>query len=623
MLAKVIQLKAKSGFSVSAVTAYITKSREQESAPELLSTDPTAVADYIGREGVSECGSFNLEGLDPADQQDRDLVVTQMDHVARAGQHKTGFETNPFYHFVLSWREGEHPSKDQGAAAVAHALKALGMEDNQAIFAVHRDKEHHHHVHVVVNRVNPETMTLSGPPRYDYLVLDRACREIELQQGLQHDQGPHVIVDGEIRRMSRAQREKLGMAPDKGSAAARMAETKSGLPSLATWAKAYVAHELVDCQTWEDIHITLAKRGLRLEKLKSGLQVVALDADGRETRTKASAIDYQLSLGRLEKRMGAYRDFQPSDALPAPALTYSGHLENVMRGVEPAAGEIPGRTGKSARRAERREERAADRNELYERYAAQKAAGGSAFVEQRKAFSRRHKEERQALTAALSADRKARIPELVRQHGKQVALALWAAERARALQTLQARQQIERSALRRTSDMSWKAWVEREAASGDPASQAALRGLRYREQRRAKPLPGFEGEDLEDSMDAPAARGGGGQRNASISGTVKAFDLSRYEIDRLRQIIIYRDEHGNVALEDMGQRIECRQHQDDAVIRAGLLLSSQKFGGEVFITGDDAFKARAAEIARQAGIRVANTELQRAGNQRGGQWHER
>ena len=293
-----------------------------------------------------------------------------------------------------------------------------------------------------------------------------------------------------------------------------------------------------------------------------------------------------------------------------------------MRGIEPAAGEIPGKTGKSAKRAERREERAADRNDLYERYAAQKAAGGSAAAEQRKAFSRMHKEERQALTAALARDRKTRIPDLVRQHGKQVAFALWAAERARALQTLQARQQIERSALRRTSDMSWKAWVEREAASGDPASQAALRGLRYREQRRTKPLPGFEGEDLEDSMDAPAARGEGGQRNASISGTVKAFDLSRYEIDRLRQIIIYRDEHGNVALEDMGQRIECRQHQDDAVIRAGLLLSAQKYGGEVVITGDDAFKARAAEIARQAGVRVVNTELQQP-HGRGQQWHER
>lgn len=624
MLAKVITLKAKNGFSVKAAVNYIAGDRAQEDAPELHSSDPTAVADYIGREGVSEGGSFNLEGLDPSDPQDRALIVAQMDHVARAGQHRTGFKSNPFYHFVLSWREGEHPDQKQASDAVTHALKALGMQDNQAIFAIHRDKEHHHHVHVVVNRVNPEHLTLSGPPRYDFLTLDRTCREIELAQGWQHDLGPYAVIDGKVQRMSMAQREKLGMKSGKAPEALMM-ESKSGLPSLATWAKAYVAHELVDCQTWEDIHITMAKRGMRLEKLKSGLQVVALDADGKETRTKASAIDYQLSLGRLEKRMGAYRDFQPTDTAPIPALTYSRHLENVMRGVEPAAGEIPGKTGKSAKRAERREERAEARNALYERYTKEKQQSRDTVSRQRTELSQRHKNERLVLNRQLSARKSQRVSELVQHHGKQVAMALWAAERAKALQELQARQQIEKAALRKTTDMSWRAWVERGASAGDPASQSALRGIHYREQRKRKPLPGFEGEDLEDTLSsAPAARGGGGQKEVQgIAGTIKPFDLSRFEIDRLRQTVTYRDADGNVALEDRGQRIECRQHGDEAVIRAGLLLASQKYGGEVFITGDDAFKRRAVEIARQSGIRVANTELQRAGNERGGQWHER
>lgn len=624
MLAKVIALKAKSGFSVKAVVGYIAGERAQQDAPELHSSDPGAVADYVSREGVSEGGSFNLEGLDPSDPQDRALIVAQMDHVARAGQHKTGFKSNPFYHFALSWREGEHPDQQQAGDAVTHSLKALGMQDNQAIFAIHRDKEHHHHVHVVVNRVNPENLTLSGPPRYDFLVLDRACREIELAHGWQHDLGPYAVIDGGIQRIGRAQREKLGMTPGKAPEAWMM-ETKSGLPSLASWAKAYVAHELVDCQTWEDIHIVMAKRGMRLEKLKSGLQVVALDADGKETRTKASAIDYQLSLGRLEKRMGTYRDFQPTDTLPVPALTYSRHLENVMRGVEPAAGEIPGKTGKSAKRDERREERVEARNALYERHAAQKKQSRDAVGRQRGELSQRHKNERLALNRQLSARKTQRVSELAQQHGKQIALALWAAERAKAQQELQARQQTEKTAFRTATNMSWRAWVEREAAAGDLAAQAALRGVHYREQRKRKPLPGFEGEDLEDTLgSAPSARGEGSQKEVrSIDGVVKPFDLSRFEIDHLRQTVTYRDAEGNVALEDRGQRIECRQHGDEAVIRAGLMLASQKYGGEVFITGDDAFKAGAAEIARQAGIRVANTELQRAGNQRGGQWHER
>jgi hypothetical protein len=507
---------------------------------------------------------------------------------------------------------------------VTHALKALGMQHNQAIFAIHRDREHHHHVHVIVNRVNPDRLTLSGPPRYDFLKLDRACREIELAQGWQHDPGPYAIVDGKVQRMSMAQREKLGMKSGR-SPEAIMMESKAGLPSLATWAKAYVAHEMIDCQTWEDMHIVLAKRGMRMEKLKSGLQVVAIDADGRETRTKASAIDYQLSLGRLEKRMGAYRDYQPTDIAPIPAMTYSRHLENVMRGVEPAAGEIPGKTGKSAERTKRREERAEARNALYERYAAEKQQARDTVARQRTELSLRHKNERLALSRQLSARKSQRVSELVQHHGKQVALALWAAERAKALQELQARQQIEKAALRKTTDMSWRAWVERGAAAGDPVAQAALRGIHYREQRKRKLLPGFEGEDIEETLtSAPSARREGGQKEVQgIVGTIKPFDLSRFEIDHLRQTVTYRDAEGNVALEDRGQRIECRQHGDEAVIRAGLMLASQKYGGEVFITGDDAFKAVAAEIARQAGIRVANTELQRVKHQMGGQWHER
>lgn len=621
MLAKVIPLRATKGFSAKAVANYIAENRPQKDAPELHSSDPTAVAEYIGREGISEGGSFNLDRLDPTDTSDRALIVAQMDHIARAGRSKTGFGSNPYYHFVLSWREGERPSAEQAQTAAQHALEALHMQEAQAIFAIHRDKEHHHHIHVVVSRVNPDTLTLCGPPRYDYLVLDRACREIELAQGWQHDHGPHVVIDGRIQRLTRSQREKLGLllgAAGKAPSAARMAESKSGLPSLAAWARAYVAYELVDAPTWEDLHIALARRGLRLEKLKSGLAIAALGAGGRETRTKASAIDYRLALGRLEKRLGPYRDFQPTGVTPALAMTYAAHLEAVMRGVEPAAGEMPARTGQAEKRRRRREERAAERTALYERYAAEKALARNENMAQRTALSVRHREARRQLARELTARKSSRVSELVREHGKQVALALWAAERAQAMQNLQASQHAEKAALRRTSDMSWKPWIERQAAAGDTAAEAALRGIRYREQRRAKAVqqPGFEGEDLDDSLEgAPAARRGREVRKGAepngIGGEQRVLDLTRFEIDRLRQIVTYRDGRGVVALEDLGQRIECRQPEDEAVIRAGLMLASQKYGGEVFITGNDEFRARAAEIARRLGVRIANPELGR------------
>lgn len=608
MLAKVIGLKKKGPYAVDQLVDYVAEDRAQEDAPELYSSDPTAVAEYLGREGVCEGGSFNLEGLNPADPADRALIAAQMNHVARAGQARTGFKSNPFYHFILSWREGEHPTIEQAEAAAMHALKALGMSRCQAMFAVHRDKAHHHHVHVVVNRVAPDTLTLAGPPRYDYFVLDRACREIELAQGWQHDVGPYVVIDGQPRRMGKAEREETGLGRGKATPESAMAESKSGLPSLATWAKAYVTHELLDCQTWEDIHEVLARRGMRLEKLRSGLQIVAHDLDGREHRTKASALDYRLSLGRLQERMGKYRDFAPSVQV-IPALTYAKHLKNVMRGVEPAAGEIPGVTGQGRKREIARRARAEAREALYERYQYERRRAASDG--RRRELAQRHKEERKALRRQLSALKPKRVSELAREYGPKIALALWAAERAQALAELQAKQQIEKKALKTATNISWRAWLERESASGDRAAQAALRGIRYREQRNKKAIPGFEGEDLEESLEnAPAARRGGEQREVTgIAGEVKSFDLSRFEIDHLRQMVRYLDARGDVALEDKGQRIECLKHDDDAVVRAGLLLAAQKYGGEVFITGNEAFRARAAAMAREMGIRVANPEM--------------
>lgn len=119
----------------------------------------------------------------------------------------------------------------------------------------------------------------------------------------------------------------------------------------------------------------------------------------------------------------------------------------------------------------------------------------------------------------------------------------------------------------------------------------------------------YGGEDLDQLNPMPTAVGGGGQERGGggVSGKLIAFDLERYEIDQLRQRVIYRDSVGAVALEDLGQRIECRQHLNDEVIRAGLLLAAQKYGGEVFITGDAEFRAKASGIAATVGVRVMNS----------------
>lgn len=59
----------------------------------------------------------------------------------------------PVCHYSLSWREFERPSQDEMVSAARSSLRALNMDDRQALLVAHNDKNHAH-VHVIVNRVS-------------------------------------------------------------------------------------------------------------------------------------------------------------------------------------------------------------------------------------------------------------------------------------------------------------------------------------------------------------------------------------------------------------------------------------------------------------------------------------
>jgi hypothetical protein len=52
-----------------------------------------------------------------------------------------------------------------------------------------------------------------------------------------------------------------------------------------------------------------------------------------------------------------------------------------------------------------------------------------------------------------------------------------------------------------------------------------------------------------------------------------------------------------------------RKKDDAQAMRAGLLLASQKYGGEIFVTGSLTFRELAAKEALRMGIKVKNPEL--------------
>ena len=73
-----------------------------------------------------------------------------------AGVAATGRKLEkPVCHYSLSWAKDEKPDRQEMRWAAQESLKALGMERHQALIVSHRDGQPH--VHVIANRVDPES----------------------------------------------------------------------------------------------------------------------------------------------------------------------------------------------------------------------------------------------------------------------------------------------------------------------------------------------------------------------------------------------------------------------------------------------------------------------------------
>ena len=87
----------------------------------------------------------------------------------------------PVYHYSLSWEKHERPGREEMRRAADETLKALGLERHQALIVAHTDKAHPH-VHVVVNRVDPETGKAASRGN-DRLKLSRWAERWERERG--------------------------------------------------------------------------------------------------------------------------------------------------------------------------------------------------------------------------------------------------------------------------------------------------------------------------------------------------------------------------------------------------------------------------------------------------------
>jgi len=278
---------------------------------------------------------------------------------------------DPVLHLVLSWQKDENPSREQWEKAVNHAMKELGMTEHQYMAVAHTDTENFH-VHIMANRVHPETYR-AHYPEWLHKSLDKACREIEAEQGWQHSNGLYKWDEDKGRAvpMTRAEREALREAAERreleageaGKDKAAKMERFGNAESLQTYCKGAPAQELAavmkqERATWQDVHAVMARHGLELHKGEKGGYTVTA---GAGVKVKASDVFRRQFSGKAvrEATEGKLGEWEPPRQKAAePVQTYNPHRE-------------PKRN--PAQRAERRDERAAAREDLKARYRDYKA----------------------------------------------------------------------------------------------------------------------------------------------------------------------------------------------------------------------------------------------------------
>lgn len=162
--------------------------------------------------------TVNLTTADP-DRAWRMMATTAMAQAelkAAAGVKATGRKlTSPVFAYSLAWHPDERPDRTEQMDAARSSLKALGLEEHQAVIVAHND-EPHAHVHVIVNRVHPadgKAATLSNSQR----AIQKWALAYERQQGKilcpkreenakKREQGQQVNAPREARQIHEARK---------------------------------------------------------------------------------------------------------------------------------------------------------------------------------------------------------------------------------------------------------------------------------------------------------------------------------------------------------------------------------------------------------------------------------
>ena len=165
----------------------------------------------------------------------------------------------PVYHLTINFDPNDPVTPTEMQSVADRVLRDLGLAEHQALMVAHQDRAHPH-VHLMVNRVHPET-GVAWERWQDRPRIERTLRELERELGLREVAGRLYQLDGQE-------------APEPAllTSGERRQAQRTGETAFPDRVRAHLP-ELRAARSWTELEDRLAAHGLRLERKGQGLVI--------------------------------------------------------------------------------------------------------------------------------------------------------------------------------------------------------------------------------------------------------------------------------------------------------------------------------------------------------------
>lgn len=512
---------------------------------------------------------------------------------------------DPINHYVLSWREGEQPTPAQVEQAVDMLLEQMNLQGHQVIYGLHADTDNYH-LHVAINRVHPDTLKpVEINNGFDIEALHQAVARIEQAQGWQSEKNARYKVQegGDLKRTD------VGSSVKKIDRRTADMELRTGEKSAKRIGIEEAGPIIKNAKNWQELHAGLAALGMRYEREGSGAKVFI-----GEVGIKASDVDRNASIGKLQKRLGLYQpagqekphDYHHHTPQPYPnqARTLTG---NGMRRLSqcrmasiggnekaPRVLHVDARPGRQqadrVRRATGRSEPLKQNQPGWKEYTTGRQAEKAARVQRNADLKARHDAERKALAFRQKAERAGTLGGDWKGKGDllNAMRSVLAAQQAAAKLDLREQHKAERQAMQQQH----RPYPTYEQFLRERGGQELAERWRYKDSPEKQPC----------------------QIHGKAAQPIEHRDIRDFEHRIIGRDVAYRVRgaggFGTEAFVDRGKKIDVLDHKSPAAVTAALQLGAQKFGGKITVTGNDEYKRLCVQLAVKNGIQIVNPELQ-------------